>query len=153
MDEQMIHHYGFYGFFSPALNDYVAFNIPQETLTPEERELGRIIDPYRYLNNGRFTIPKLIINSSGDEFFVPDSSQFYFSDLPGTQNYLRYIPNTGHGLDSNASTSTLTFFDAILNNRTLPQYSWSVLADGTIRLQTTTTPTNVVMWQATNPSA
>jgi PhoPQ-activated pathogenicity-related protein len=153
MDEQMIHHYGFYGFFSPALNDYVAFNIPQETLTPEERELGRIIDPYRYLNNGRFTIPKLIINSSGDEFFVPDSSQFYFSDLPGTQNYLRYIPNTGHGLDSNASTSTLTFFDAILNNRTLPQYSWNVLADGTIRLQTTTTPTNVVMWQATNPNA
>ena len=29
----------------------------------------------------RLSIPKYIINSSGDDFFTPDSSQFYFKKL------------------------------------------------------------------------
>src|SRR4029079_11521169 len=123
MDEQMMHHYGFYNGvtshtvdgFSDAIEDYVAFNIPEEVLTDQQRELGRIVDPYRYLTNGRFdNMRKLAINSSGDEFFVPDSSSLYFSDLPGTENYLRYVPNTVHGLNSTATTtSTKSFFDAV----------------------------------------
>lgn len=155
MDEQMIHHYAHYGFFSPAIHDYEDLDILQNIQMDANRDLGRIVDPYSYLNNGRFDdMPKLIINSTGDEFFVPDSSKYYFSDLPGTQNYLRYIPNTGHGLNSSAGTSTLSFYDAIVNNRTLPTYSWSVGQDGAI---TVTTPSgsasNVVMWQATNPTS
>src|SRR5262249_46244149 len=93
------------------------------------------------------------INSSGDEFFVPDSAQFYFSDIPGTQNYLRYIPNTGHGLNStDPGISTVGFFDAVVNNRPLPQFSWSVQQDGSIVVHTTTAPTSVLQWQATNPT-
>jgi len=154
MDEQMIHHYNFYGFFSPAIQDYSNFNILQDIQKDNNQLLGRIVDPYKYLNNGRFDdMPKFIMNSSGDEFFVPDSSQYYFGDLPGTQNYLRYVPNTGHGLNSSAATSTASFYDAIVNNRTLPTYSWTVGQDGAI---TVTTPvgaaTTVKMWQATNPT-
>jgi PhoPQ-activated pathogenicity-related protein len=154
MDEQMIHHYNHYGFFSPAIDDYKNFNILQNIQMDDNQELGKIVDPYTYLRNGRFDdMPKLVMNSSGDEFFVPDSSQYYFGDLPGTQNYLRYIPNTGHGLNSSAGTSTLSFYDAVVNNRTLPQYSWTVGQDGAITVSTTSSPTNVVMWQATNPSS
>ncbi len=160
MDEQMMHHYGFYGGvttftvsgFSVAIQDYVGFNIPQNVQTLGGQELGRVVDPYRYLNNGHFNIPKLIINSSGDEFFVPDSSEFYFSDLPGTQNYLRYIPNTGHGLDSTQTTnSTIAFANAVIKNLPLPQYSWTVQPDGSIRVQTNSSPTSVLMWRGTNP--
>jgi PhoPQ-activated pathogenicity-related protein len=161
MDEQMMHHYGFYGGvsthlfegFSDQIYDYVSFDIVQNVLDGAGEELGRIVDPYRYLNNGRFDdMPKLILNASGDEFFVPDSSQYYFSDLPGTKNYLRYYPNSGHGLPlAGVVSSTASFFDAVLGNDPLPQYSWSVLQNGSIRLQTTTVPTSVVMWQATNP--
>jgi PhoPQ-activated pathogenicity-related protein len=119
-------------------------------MTENNQELGRIVDPYRYLFNSNLTnIPKLLINSTGDEFFVPDSGQFYLHDLPGT-SYVRYIPNTGHGLDSRAATSTLTFLDAQLNNRTLPQFTWTAEQDGSIRVQTTTAPTQVLLWQATN---
>ncbi len=155
MDEQMIHHYGYYGFFSPAIQDYQNENILQNIQMDPNQDLGRIVDPYKYLQNGRFDdMPKFVMNSSGDEFFVPDSSQYYFGDLPGTQNYLRYIPNTGHGLNSSAGTSTLSFYDAIINNRTLPQYSWTIGQDGSITVQTAVgAATSVKLWQATNPSA
>jgi hypothetical protein len=166
MDEQMMHHHAFYAGipnptppkppfvdgFSPAIYDYVSFNIPESVQTAGGQALGRIVDPYRYLNNGHFNIPKLILNSTGDEFFLPDSAQYYFHDLPGTQNYLRYIPNTGHGLDSNAATSTLTFYNALVNNLTLPEYSWTVKPDGTIRAQTSTPGVTVRMWTGTNPN-
>ena len=161
---QMVHHYGAYGFFSQAVQPYNEMQIFDRILTPEALHLSRITDPYRYLSNGRFDdMPKLIINSTGDEFFNPDSAQFYFDDLPGEQNYLLYIPNTGHGLDidldnpnpqdSQVLSSTVTFVDALLNNRTLPQYSWTVAQDGAIRVETDTTPLEVNLWHADNTAA
>ncbi len=151
MDESMQHHYGFYdGSFAPHVGDYQEFDLIQNSFVEANQELGRIVDPYRYLFNSNLTnIPKLLLNSTGDEFFVPDSGQYYLHDLPGP-SYVRYIPNTGHGLDSRAVTSTLTFLDAYLNNRTLPQFSWTAEQNGSIRVQTTTAPTQVLMWQATN---
>jgi PhoPQ-activated pathogenicity-related protein len=150
---QMVHHYSVYGFFADDVQDYSDEHIFDRIMTPEGELLSKIVDPYRYLHNGNFNIPKLMLNSAGDEFFVPDSSQFYIHDLPGTQNYLRYFPNTGHGLDASAITSTLTFYDAILNNRTLPQFSWTVRPDGAIVVHSDTTPSAVLMWQATNPNS
>jgi hypothetical protein len=117
------------------------------------RDLGKFIDPYSYINSGNLAIPKLLINSAGDEFFVPDSTQYYFSDLQGTKNYLRYIPNTGHSLNSSANDSLLTFYDAIANNKTLPTYSWTIGQDGSINVQTPSSPTSVKLWQAYNPTA
>ena len=153
LDESMQHHYGFYGFFSFAIDPYTAFNIPQDVFTAAGQELGRVVDPYRYLNNGHFDIPKLGINSAGDEFFVPDSAQFYFGDEPGTSNYLRYIPNVGHGLNStDPAESTLTFYNAVINNLPLPQFSWTIQQDGQIRVTTVDAPSDVVVWQGTNPS-
>jgi PhoPQ-activated pathogenicity-related protein len=157
--EQMAHHYGVYGFFSEAVHDYNDLEIFHRILTPQALELSQITDPYRYLNNGRFDdMPILVMNSAGDEFFVSDSSQFYFHDLPGTQNYLRYVPNVGHGMgltsgNTSALESTVAFYDAVANNQPLPEYSWVIDQDGTIRVQTDTAPLAVKLWQITNPNA
>jgi len=161
MDEQMMHHYAFYdgvashtfGGFSEAIYDYVYYGVAQNVQQDANRDLGKIIDPYSYINSGNLAIPKLLINSAGDEFFVPDSTQYYFSDLQGTKNYLRYIPNTGHSLDSSANDSLLTFYDAIANNKALPTYSWTIGQDGSINVQTSSSPTSVKLWQAYNPTA
>ncbi len=161
---QMVHHYGAYGFFSPAVQDYNDKHIFDRIISPAGELLSQIVDPYRYLNNGRFdNMPKLLINSAGDEFFNSDSAQFYFDDIPGDQNYLIYLPNTGHGLDINlndpnssasqVASSTLTFVNAILNNDPLPKYSWTVGQDGAIRVETDTTPLEVRLWHADNPVA
>ena len=61
------------------------------TIINQLRRLGASPDWYRE----RFTMPKFIMNSAGDQYLLPDSSRFYFDDLPG-EKYLRYVPNTDH---------------------------------------------------------
>lgn len=159
LGQQMVHHYGVYDAFSYAIQDYEEAQVFERILTDRGRELGQIVDPYSYLHNGNFQIPKLIINSAGDEFFVTDSAQYYFHDLPGNSNYLLYLANTGHGLDYDAGQNSktvralTTFYDAVVNNKPLPKFTWQVLDNGSLRVQTTTQPTEVVLWQGTNPAA
>ena len=116
--------------------------------TPGGVKLRTFIDPYNYRD--RYTIPKFLINSSGDQFFLSDSAQFYFHDLIGPK-YLRYVPNTDHGLGgSDAIESLLAFYAAILRGAPLPEFSWRVRDDGAIAVRTKTKPKAVKLWQATN---
>ena len=55
----------------------------------------RIEDPYEYRD--RLTMPKFLVNATGDQFFLPDSWKFYLGDLPG-ETHVRYVPNADHGL-------------------------------------------------------
>lgn len=89
------HHWRVYGFWAPAIDDYVAMNIPDWTGHPRYASLMKIEEPYEY--RSRLTMPKLMINATGDQFFLLDSSQFYFDDLPG-EKHLRYVPNADHSL-------------------------------------------------------
>jgi len=150
---QMVHHVEVYGFFSEQVQDYTDLRIFERMKSPEAQLLSQIVDPYRYLHNGRFEMPKLVLNGSGDEFFVSDSAQFYFDDLPGEDNYLRYFPNAGHGLDATAAYSTITFLDAMINDRALPKFSWTVSADNTIHVSTVDTPSVAKLWYATNTTS
>jgi len=93
------------------------------------------------------------MNSTGDQFFLPDSSQFYFDDLPG-EKYLRYVPNTDHGLDdSDAAESLGAFYGALLNGTPRPRFSWKITKDGAIKVKAKDKPAEVKLWQATNPDA
>ncbi|MBA7639951.1 hypothetical protein ES703_47612 [subsurface metagenome] len=147
MGESMKHHFSAYGFYSDAIEDYGEMNVFSRLDTPRGRTLRKFIDPYEY--RSRYTIPKCLINSSGDQFFVSDSAQFYFHDLPGPK-YLRYIPNTDHGLNEDAVGSLSAFYGAILKGSPLPKFSWKVRDDGAIEVDTKTAPTAVKLWQATN---
>ena len=152
IDENIKHHFAAYGFYSDAIADYGEMNVFSRLDTPECQELLKIADPYEYRDRYA-AIPKCLINSSGDQFFLPDSAQFYFHDLPG-EKYLRYVPNTDHGLgNSDAIQSLLVFYQSILKNAPRPKFTWSVKDDGSIEVSTTTAPTAVKLWQATNPKA
>lgn len=151
IESSMLHHYAAYGFWAPAIGDYTAFQIMDWTGTPEYHALMKIEEPYQYRQ--RLTMPKFIINASGDQFFLPDSAQFYFDDLPGVR-YLRYVPNADHGLkDTDAYQTLITCFTAIVHNSPLPQFSWTLEKDGSIRVTTEDKPAEVTLWQATNPNA
>jgi len=66
------HHFEAYGFFSPALKDYVNHGLfPHKVGTPLYREILAIEDPYNYRDRDRLKIPKFLINASGDQFFLP----------------------------------------------------------------------------------
>jgi PhoPQ-activated pathogenicity-related protein len=149
MDEQMKHHFAAYGFHSDAIADYGEMNIFGRLDTPEGQALIKFVDPYEYRH--RYAeIPKFMVNSTGDQFFLPDSAQFYFHDLPG-EKYLRYVPNTDHGLGgSDAPESLVIFFKSVLSGAPRPEFTWSVKQDGSIEVKTITKPTEVKLWQATN---
>ena len=65
------HHFGAYGYFAPAVGDYEAEGVMNWTDTPQYKALMKIVEPYEYRH--RFTMPKFLINATGDQFFLPDS--------------------------------------------------------------------------------
>ncbi len=146
------HHFQAYGFWAPAVHDYQEMGIMDKWLGSKEfDQLMKLVDPYSYRD--RLTLPKLLINASGDQFFLPDSWRFYWDGLKG-EKYLRYVPNADHSLkDSDAIESLLAFYQAILKGAERPHLSWKVEGDGTIRVKSKTSPTAVLLWQATNPDA
>jgi len=113
MEKSMTHHYRAYGFWAPSIHDYVEAGIMDRVGRPEFKALMKLVEPYEYRQ--RYTMPKYIVNAAGDQFFLPDSSQFYFNDLPG-EKYLRYIPNTDHSLRNSDAVEAMT-------SPTLPQMS------------------------------
>lgn len=145
------HHYRVYGFFAPAVGDYVEMGIMEWQNTAEYQRLIKITEPYEYRD--RYTMPKFLINASGDQFFVPDSGQFYWSDLIG-QKHVRYVPNAGHSLKgSDAVESLAAYYQSILTKKPLPEFDWVIGKNGTITVSAKDKPAEVKLWQATNPDA
>jgi PhoPQ-activated pathogenicity-related protein len=117
--------------------------------TPEYHKLMEIEEPYNYRD--RLTMPKYMINAAGDQFFLPDSSQFYFDDLKG-EKYLRYVPNADHSLkNSDARESMQAYYEAFVTGKPRPQFSWTFEANGDIRVVSKDKPAAVKLWQANNP--
>ena len=146
------HHWAAYGLYAPAIGDYERMGVTDWEDTPEYQALMQIVEPYEY--RARLTMPKFIINATGDQFFLPDSSRFYFDDLPGIK-YLRYVPNADHSLQgSDAWDTLLSCYHAVLHDVALPELRWETPAEGVLRvLATAGTPIEVRLWQATNPNA
>ncbi len=155
VQKSFVHHYNAYGFWAPAVTDYVEMGIMDWLGTPGMDALMDIVDPYVYID--RYTMPKMIINASGDQFFLPDSSQFYWDDLIG-EKHLRYAPNADHGMGDAAvdiGFSLAAFYHSILADSPRPQFTWSLEPDGSIHIQVdpNVPPVMVRQWQATNPTA
>lgn len=148
------HHYEAYGFFSPSLKDYVNHGLfPGKIGTPEYQAILAIEDPYNYRRRERMKIPKFMINASGDQFFLPDNSQFYYNELP-EEKHIRYVPNAKHNLaESDGRESLIAFYDAVIKNRPRPRFSWKKEKDGTLRVTVVDKPREVLLWQAHNPKA
>src|SRR6185436_14987914 len=89
--------------------------------------------------------------AAGDQYFLPDASQFYFDGLKG-EKYLRYIPNADHGLrNTDAEQSLAAFYETVVNGTARPRFTWSFEKNGDIKVSSKEKPTAVKVWQATNP--
>jgi len=151
IDPSMRHHFAAYGFWAPAIGDYIQHRIMERMEDPRLSDLYDLVDPYEYRH--RLTMPKLILNATGDQFFLPDSWRFYWDDLVGPK-YLRYVPNADHGLRDTDAYATLTaFYSLILAGKQGPRYSWSSPKQGTLHVRVQDVPVEVRLWQANNPKA
>jgi len=144
------HHYRVYGFWAPAVKDYYDEHLMDELGNRRFQELMNLVEPYSYRD--RYTMPKLIINAAGDQFFLPDSSRFYFDDLPG-EKHLLYEANADHSLKgTDANQSIEAFYQSIVEGGKRPKVDWAFEPDGSIRATTDSTPLTVSVWQALNPN-
>ena len=152
IEQSFRHHWDVYGFWAPAVQDYVDMGVMDWMHTQTFRDMLAIVGPYSYLDRPNMTMPKYIVNSTGDQFFLPDSSQYYWDALKGEKG-LRYVPNTDHGLNSQAWQDFAAYYEAILNGTPRPEFSWTKQPDGALHVQTVTAPTQVLLWQASNTNA
>jgi PhoPQ-activated pathogenicity-related protein len=149
-----IHHWRAMGYFSPALQDYVDNHlIPQGIGSPELAAVNRIEDPLNYQDRPTMKIPKYVINAVGDEYFPPDNTRFGYHKVADPKR-LRMLPNSKHSTaGTDIMQSVTAFYDAVLNHRPIPDYKWQVREDGAIVVRTSGQPSEVRLWQATNPDA
>ena len=144
------HHYRVYGFWAPAVKDYYDEHLMDELGDRRFQELMDLVEPYSYRD--RYTMPKLIINAAGDQFFLPDSSRFYFDDLPG-EKHLLYEANADHSLKGTGCESEHRGLLSVdrRSRQSTRSLDWTFEADGSIRATTDTAPLTVTVWQAVNP--
>ncbi len=146
------HHWKAYGFWAPAVGDYEREGIMDWMGTPEYARLQDIVEPFEYRD--RLDLPKYLLNATGDQFFLPDSSQFYFDQLVGDK-HLRYVPNSEHSMGgTDVAVGFLAFYQALVTGADHPEMTWSV-DGGTIRVATRNEhePSEVLLWQAYNPES
>ncbi len=146
------HHWRNYGFWAPAVGDYVREGVMNWVGTPEFDRMMEITEPYSFRKN--YDMPKLLINAAGDEFFQPDSWKFYWDSLPG-EKHVMYVPNSGHDVgDSDALPNLIAFYHSVLKKAQRPTYSWKIEGD---QIKVTFDPANkpaaIKLWSAYNPMA
>jgi PhoPQ-activated pathogenicity-related protein len=145
-------HFRILGFFAPSLGDYVRHGLfPHRVGSPEYQAVLKLEDPYNYFSRARLTIPKFVINASGDQYFMPDNSQFYYDPMP-EEKRMRLVENSRHNLaETDAMDSLLAFYQSVITGGKRPSYSWTKGADGTITVTSADKPSEVKLWQAHNP--
>ncbi|MEQ8848066.1 PhoPQ-activated pathogenicity-related family protein [Botrimarina sp.] len=152
IEPSMRHHKAVYGFWSEALGDYERQGLADSLGSPKSAAIRRVVDPYAYRD--RLTLPKCLINAAGDEFFLPDSSRFYFADLPG-EKHLSYTPNAGHSLKgSNALDTLVAFHASVAHGLERPKVTWQSDYDAPVHtVRCTARPVTATLWRAVNPDA
>lgn len=157
MDKVLEHTRRAYGNSWPlAFNAYQRAGIIRQLDTENFNKLLRLQDPWRYLDTRhapRLAIPKYIVNASGDDFFLPDSSTFYYPHLPG-QKSLRMVPNSSHyGIRDQVEQSLTRFIDRIRQQRPLPTITTTLKNERQLSVTFSEKPVQVVQWTANNPQA
>ena len=145
------HHYRTYGDWSPAVEDYVNFNIMDWMNTKEFKKLLSYVEPYEFKN--LFTMPKLIINGTIDEFFATDSWRFYWNEIPD-KKYLQYVPNGNHGLlGGYQNQNVFSFYERLIYSKNLPELEWSI-ENGSFNIKVEKNiPHTIGLWKISNPKS
>ncbi|PPU91125.1 PqaA [Xanthomonas populi] len=154
--EHMSRAYG--GNWPIAFGPYIKEGITGQFDTPEFAKLTQIQDPLAYLQTPyrkRLSLPKYIVNASGDDFFLPDNTHFFYGKLPSVKA-MRMVPNSSHmGIRASVVDSLVPFVDRLQQQHPLPDLSDSLRGgqQPVIRVRSSERPAQVLLWSAANPKA
>ena len=119
-----------YGGWSFALKDYTELNFTRCLDHPNTLALMKIVDPYWY--SERLSMPKMIVNSGMDEFFLPDDTRWWWDDMAG-EKYFLMVPNAEHSEATGVLEllpAVSTFLNAVFNRRARPTFDWTISPSG-----------------------
>jgi PhoPQ-activated pathogenicity-related protein len=151
VQKSMQNHHAAYGFWAQSLSDYQQQGLTAFVNSPFATMLFALVDPYSFRE--RLTMPKCIVNATGDQFFTPDSSKLYFDDLQG-EKLLCYVPNADHSLnDTNALDTLIAFYASVVDGLRRPKVTWEPREDGAWVVKTDMPVEHAILWQATNENA
>lgn len=147
------HMYRVYGHNWPvAFSPYYQEGIDTSIDMPNFSKLLKIQDPLEYQSSAykkRLAVKKYIINASGDDFYVPDNSRYYYDQLPGMKS-LRVVPNSDHaGIRRFAESSLIPFINRIQSGKPLPKIHTS-LKKGLLDIKLSEYPKQLTLWRAYN---
>ncbi|WP_448376473.1 PhoPQ-activated protein PqaA family protein [Fervidobacterium sp.] len=129
MKKQLEH----YGTFSEQIKDYTKYSLTKmmaEASHDEIPDIVKAIDPYYYI--AKLRMPKLIVVGTNDPYWVVDSSQLYFWDLPDTK-FAYVMPNEVHNIGNQLEFfNTLRAFFILSVANKLPELSWQETENGII---------------------
>jgi len=149
--ENVHHFWRAYGGWSFALKDYYVMNFTREIDLPNTALMADIIDPYVY--RSRLTMPKLVIDADGDEFFMLDDNHYWWDNMQG-EMHLLMVQNAEHSEATGlpwVSQSATSFIWAILNNQPRPTMTWewyNGTTYGNLTLNTSEQPLYVHVYHA-----
>lgn len=151
------HMYRSYGNNWPvAFYPYYRQQIDQQINSDNFARLIRVLDPLAYLRSKageRLKIKKYVINASGDDFYTPDNSRFYYPRLPGEKS-LRVVANASHeAVLSVAEPSLIAFVNRFQARKSLPAITERRQGSDKLVLHFSGQPEKVVVWRANNPLA
>ena len=123
------HMYQSYGGWTLAFADYYAENITKNLDTSWMHDFFIACDPYyffdRYIN-----IPKIIIDATNDEFFMPDDERYWWNSEQFSQpKYFEMIADAEHSMATGIQElvpSLSTFAHGILAELALPTINWTI---------------------------
>ena len=150
------HMYYSYGQNWPiAFAPYYQADIDHQIENSNFTQFMQIEDPLQYMyptHTNQTNITTYIINASGDDFYVPDNSRFYFNDL-STDKTLRVAPNSDHhGILNFTESSLIPFLNRYQNYKASPNIE-EFISNQNLSLKFSETPIKIVQWTALNPEA
>ncbi|KAI0219842.1 Autocrine proliferation repressor protein A [Lamellibrachia satsuma] len=80
----------------------------------------------------KYTLPTMMVDGTGDQFFLPDASHIFFNALPGPK-YIQMMPNHDHSLSPLRDIVRVmeAFTIRIVTGCRFPQVSWQLIETAT----------------------
>ena len=137
----LLHMFRSYGNWTFAFEPYWKENITQAIVGNPDglKALGVVLDPLNYKEWLR--VPKLVVDATGDEFFMPDDDWFWWKDMSdgsAGEIYRLMVDNAEHSFATGVYelvTGVAPFYQSILRGTPRPKFYWTLNHDeGTIDL-------------------
>lgn len=94
--------------------------------TPAVATLASVVDPISYAVN--LSMPKLVVDATGDEFFQPQDDSVWWGQLPG-ESLRMMVDNAEHSMATGALyliTGVEAWYAALIRGIPRPTFTWAI---------------------------